>query len=72
MFEAIERGIQRTLLGEQSAAGDLLDTQQHAIAMQGTERHSFQDQQVERAWQELGLFGHITLLSRLGRVPQLS
>src|SRR5947208_16401686 len=64
MFEALERGIQRTLLGEQSAAGDLLDTQQHAIDMQGTERHSFKNHEFERAWQASGLFGAITSLRR--------
>jgi len=49
MLEAIEGGVQGPLLDVQRVPGDLLDAQQHAVTMLGTERNGLQDQQVKRA-----------------------
>ena len=55
MLEAVQRGIERALLDGERAAGDVLDAQQHAVAMLGTERQGLEDQQIERAGQQLSL-----------------
>src|SRR5262245_33773946 len=64
MLEPIEGGIERTLLDGERASGDLLDAQQHAVAMLRAERDGLEDQQIERAGQELRLCGHVSLLVR--------
>jgi hypothetical protein len=40
-LEAIQGRVERALLNLQRAAGDLLDAQQHAVAVQLTERNRF-------------------------------
>jgi hypothetical protein len=44
MFKTIQAGVQGALLDVQRVAGDLLDAQQHAVTMLGTERNGLQDQ----------------------------
>jgi len=56
MFEAGQSGIERALLDDERAAGDLLDAQQHAIPVLRSERDRFQYQQIERAGQEFSLW----------------
>ena len=54
MLEAVQRGIEGSLLDLQLVARDLLDAQQDAVAVLRTERNRFEDEQVERALEELG------------------
>jgi hypothetical protein len=59
LFSELPQGrIQSALLDGQRASGNLSDAQQHAIAMQGSQRYGFQDQQIQGARQQFGLFGH--------------
>src|SRR5688500_3240593 len=44
LFETVKGGIERALLDVQRVPGDLLDAQQHAIAVQLAERHGFQNE----------------------------
>src|ERR1035438_1919151 len=46
VLQTEQSGIQRALLDVERASGDLLDAQQHAIAMTRPERNGLQDQQV--------------------------
>jgi hypothetical protein len=57
-LEAVERGVERALLDQQRAARDLLDAQQHAVAVQGAERDGLEDEHVERAGQQVSAGGH--------------
>src|SRR4029079_8709049 len=71
-LEAVERGGQRALRDVDRFAGDLVDAEQDAVAMERLQRDGLQDQQVERARQQLGGLAHaVTLLDRLG-VSRLS
>src|SRR5262245_59818913 len=76
MLEAVERGIEGALLDQQLLARDLLDAEQHAVAVKRPERNGFQDEQVERALQQLGRRRHVSLLdwSReyMDRSPRMS
>ena len=58
MFEAGQRGIEGALLDDERSAGDLLDAQQHAVTVLRPERDRLENQQVERAGQELSLWGN--------------
>jgi hypothetical protein len=58
MLEAIERGVQRSLLNLQRVARDLLDAEEDAVAVFGTQRHGFENQEVQRALQEFRRRGH--------------
>jgi hypothetical protein len=58
VLEAIERGVQRALLDVERAARDLLDAREHGVAVQLAQRDGLEDQQVERARQEVGLVWH--------------
>jgi hypothetical protein len=49
MLEPVERGVHGALFDAQRAAGDLLDAQKDAIAMEGSERHCVQDEEIEGA-----------------------
>ena len=53
MLESIERRVQRALLDFQSAGGNLLNAQQNAVTVQGTERDGLEDEQIERALQKI-------------------
>ena len=65
MLEAIERGVQGSLLNLQCVARDLLDAQEDAVAMLRTQRDGFENQEVQRALQEFGRRGHeVALLER--------
>src|SRR6185436_5505648 len=66
MLEAIECGVQRALLNEQCAAGDLLDTKEHAIAVQLAERDCLENEEVESAGEDTRGVGHALLLYYLG------
>jgi hypothetical protein len=54
------------LLNLQRAAGDLLDAQQHAVAVELAQRHGFENEQIEGAWEQAGVFGQAALLCGLG------
>src|SRR4029078_9754004 len=54
-LEAMERGVQRTLLHLQYVARDLLEPLRHGIAVNGPERDDLEDEHVERALQQVGL-----------------
>src|SRR5262249_44720223 len=54
MFEAIERRIERALLDGERVAGDLLDAEQDAVAVQRPERGRLQDEQIERPAEQRG------------------
>jgi hypothetical protein len=56
--EAEERGVEGALLDEQRAAGDLLDAEENAVPVEGTERDSLENQKIESAGKEIGLRGH--------------
>ena len=58
LLEAVERRIQRTLLDDQRAARDLLDAQQHAVPVEGSERDGLENQDVERPGQQRGARRH--------------
>ena len=66
MLEPVERGIEGALLNLQSVAGDLLDAEEHAIAVERAERDGFQDQEVECALQQFGGIAHASLLDNRG------
>src|SRR5262249_15338671 len=51
MFQPVQRRIERPLLDLQPVLRDLLDSQQHTIAMQRPERYRFEDQHVQCPWQ---------------------
>ena len=76
MLEAIQRGIERALLNEQCAAGDLLDAKEHAVAVQLAERDRLQNEEVEGAGEDTRWICHALLLCRLGearcRSPNVS
>src|SRR5512146_2318591 len=57
-FQAVEGGIERALLHQQSAGRNLLDAQKHPIAVQRAERDSFQDEQVESSGKQFGFGSH--------------
>src|SRR3954470_18626475 len=72
VLEPVERWIESSLLHEQRAIRDLLDSQQHAVSVQLAERDRLQDQQVEGAGKQVGLIGHrVLFLSALGIHPTL-
>src|SRR5204863_4932369 len=54
MLQPVQRRVQGALLDLEVVARDLLDAQQDAVAVLGTERNRFEDEQVERALEELG------------------
>ena len=62
MLEAVERGVQGTLLDLQCVVRDLLNAQQDAVPVERSEGNGLQDQEVERALEQLGRFGHGALL----------
>ena len=55
VLEPVERRIERALRDLQGVAGDLLDAEQDAVAVQRLERHRLENQHVERARQQVGL-----------------
>src|SRR6185437_13643498 len=61
--QAVERGIQRALLDQQRPARDLLNAQQHPVAVQLAQRHRLEDEQVQRARKDLRLGVHGLLLN---------
>jgi hypothetical protein len=58
MLQAIQGGVERSLLDLQGAARDLLDSQQDAVPMHVSERYRLEDEEVEGPWQKVGLVGH--------------
>ena len=68
VLEAIERRVERALRHAQRFARNLLDAQQHAVAVERLQRHRFQNQHVERSGQQLSVLGHVVgpLLAWLG------
>ena len=66
ILEPEERRIQRALLDEQRAAGDLLDPQQHGVAVERPERDGLEDEQVQGSGQQSGARRHGRLLACLG------
>jgi len=66
VFEAVERGVERALLDGKLFAGDLLDAEQDAIAVERAKGDRFEDEHVEGALHEVELVGHGVLLDDLG------
>jgi hypothetical protein len=66
MLQPVQRRIERPLRDLQRVLRDLLDAQQDTLAVQRPERHSFQDQHVEGALQDVDLFAHMAPLAILG------
>ena len=58
VFEAEERGVERALLDGELVAGDLLDAEQDAIAVERAERDCLEDEHVEGSLHEVELVGH--------------
>ena len=61
-LEPLQRRIQRALVDAQHVLGDLLDALRDAPAVQRPERQRLEDQQIERALQQIE-FGHYDLPS---------
>jgi hypothetical protein len=55
MFEAEERGIQRTLLDGELVARDLLNAEENAVAVERAEGDRLQDEHVEGPLHEIEL-----------------
>ena len=51
-FEAVDCSVEGALQDFEALAGDLLDAQQNAVAMQRTERDCLEDEHLERALRE--------------------
>jgi hypothetical protein len=60
MLESVEGRIERALLDGQRAPGDLLDAEEHSVAMELPERDRLEDEEVERSGEEAGLVVHVT------------
>jgi len=56
--EAMERGIERSLVDFQDAAGDLLDPLADPPAVHGLERDGFEDQEIEGPLEDVGIGLH--------------
>ncbi len=56
--QAKKSGVEGALFDEERAAGDLFDAEKDAVAMEGAEGDSFQNQQIKSAGKEIGLAGH--------------
>src|SRR5262249_41610607 len=52
MFETVQGGVQRSLLDLQRISRQLLNAQQDAVPVQGTEGNCLENQEVERALQQ--------------------
>jgi hypothetical protein len=57
LFEAMERGIERALLDLQDVAGHLLQALRDGVAVDRAEGDDFQDEDVERALEQVGFGG---------------
>jgi hypothetical protein len=66
MLQAEERGIERALLDGELIAGDLLDAQENAVAVERAERDRLQDEHVEGPLHEVELAWQWLLLEILG------
>ena len=53
--EAEEGGVEGALFDQESAARDLFDAEEDAVAMEGAERNGFENEQIEGAGKEIGL-----------------
>jgi hypothetical protein len=60
VFQAIQGRIKRPLFDLEHLSGDLLDTQEDAIAMQRAQGRSFQNQQIQRSGKKIGERFHFT------------
>src|SRR5258708_5601406 len=58
VLETEERGIERSLLDGELVAGDLLDAEENAVAVEWAEGDGLQDEHVEGALHEVELAGH--------------
>jgi hypothetical protein len=60
VLEPVERGVKRPLVHLEDVAGPLADALGDAPAVQRAERHRLEDEQVERALEQVGAFfvGH--------------
>src|ERR1700728_635091 len=56
LFQSMESGIERALLNLEHVGRDLPDTLGDAVAVDGTERNDFKNEQVEGALQQVGFF----------------
>ncbi len=58
MLESVERGIERALLHRDGATGDLLESEQHAVAVDLAKRNRLEDDHVQGAGEQLGGLAH--------------
>jgi hypothetical protein len=65
MLQPVERWIERPLLDTQLVLRDLLDAQKNRVAVQRPEGDGLENQQVQRALQQLGGVGQ-------GRSPRMT
>src|SRR5689334_9811949 len=77
VLQPVQGRIERALFNLEVSLGQLLNPEQHAIAVLWAERHCFQNQHVQRAAQEIDIFAHLrSLLGTLGESyavsPELS
>ena len=70
VFQAVERGVERTLLDFEAVAGDLLDAEENAVSVQWAEGDGLEDQKVERALQKIDAVRHTALLDGQGKDGQ--
>ena len=63
LFEFVERGVEGALADLQDFAGDLADALGYGPAVHGFEGDDFQDQEVQRALDEIGGFAQGAPLS---------
>jgi hypothetical protein len=61
--------IKRPLLNLQGASGNLLDAQEHAVAMELPQRDGFQDEEIESAGQQFRRRVHDALTYTERHVP---
>jgi hypothetical protein len=57
MFEAVERGVERSLLDSEGLPAHLLDPQEDPVPVLGTERCGLEDEEVEGSGQDGGALG---------------
>src|SRR2546429_1688 len=60
-----QRGVERALFDQQRSVGNLFDARQNAVAVERSQRHGFQTEQIESAGENLRAFGHPSILTSL-------
>jgi len=66
VLQPVQGGVQRSLLNLETITGDLLNPKEHAVAVKRAQRHRLENQQIERALQQLGRLAQTSLLDMQG------